>query len=228
MVGMIPERNLTREPVAVDLGAERPMTNPVEGLEPDVEALKTCTDSPMCIASIHHDEAVCRPDDACWTYSDAQGTLNHVSHGGACWHEVDDGGRIPVIQAVIPVETSAGPGPESTAPDSEDDVAEPDDLAPSGSALVTVVDVTDVTDEADPFTKLRDDIYDALREEGNPPMLSTVLATVYAQIVPAQIPETMSMLRGVGESISGVLGGVDGEPSGFVQKMIAKAMRGNG
>jgi hypothetical protein len=57
--------------------------------------------------------------------------------------------------------------------------------------------------------------------------LSIVLASIYAMIVPSQIPETMALLRNVGDSISGVLGD-GGGGGGLIGKMLGRAMKGNG
>ena len=123
--------------------------------------------------------------------------LHHVNHQCPCWHDVD--GSLLDGSPVEPVVV-------------EDD--EPRG-SPDPPALV------------DPFAELRDAIYQSLVAEGNPPELSIVLASIYAMIVPSQIPETMALLRNVGDSISGVLGD-GGGGGGLIGKMLGRAMKGNG
>lgn len=177
-----------------------------EVLVPDLEALECRSIGPMCLATTHIDDTICRPDDACWTFDGPLSPeLEHVSHGGPCWHEVTGQG---VVQAVIVAEPSDIDAPSDDGPGDAPD--------PSPAPVETV----------DPFLQLRDTIYLALVAEGNPPELSIVLASIYAMVVPSQIPETMAMLRQVGDSISGVLG--DGGGGGIMGKLLGRAMKGNG
>ena len=203
-MGLVNER-LT--PVEVDLGAEREIANPVEDLDlvPDLSGLECGSIGPMCLATVHRDEAVCRPDDACWVFQGA--ALEHVSHGGVCWHET-------IFPLSVPEDVAA------RTPIESEEISEP--------ALVRRIEQEESSPlPSDDFTRLRDGLYAKLREEGNPPQLSITLASLYAEWQISEIPETMAMLRQVGDSISGVLGG-DQAPGGFVGKIVSHLMRGNG
>lgn len=200
---------------------ERPIADPVAGLVPDLDAL-VCTGTlppGACLATEHIDLSVCRPDDMCWAFVGPRGDLEHVNHQCPCWHEViPNGGGTPSIQNLL----VDGPVEPVTV-----DVDEPGE-SPDPPALVTIHDGGAGGQGVilDPFIQLRDGIYTKLRDEGNPEELSIVLATIYAMVVPSQIPETMAMLRSVGDSISGVLG--DGGGGGLMGKILGRAMKGNG
>lgn len=201
----------------------RPITNPVEGLVPDLDALVCRSIGPMCLANTHDDDDVCRPDDACWTYDGPRTrkgegvVLEHVSHGGPCWHEVEpDGGAIQIVIAE-PGSGEAAPSADVDGPADDDEPGE-GVLSPSPGSVV----------EPSSFDDLRDGLYAALIAEGNPPQLSITLATLYAEWKLADVPNTMAMLARVAESIGAVLGS-DGEaPGGFVGKLLQRAMKGNG
>lgn len=208
---MVPvDPTIDETPAAVERGEDvRPIPDPIadNGLVLDLDSL-VCTGllpPGTCLATEHLDRSVCRPDDMCWVL---EPDLHHVNHQCPCWHEVmgTANGATPYIQPLIvdgsPVEPAAVEGDELRGED-------PD---PSPAPV-------------DPFAELRDAIYAALVAEGNPPELSIVLASIYAMIVPSQIPETMALLRNVGDSISGVLG--DGGGGGLMGKILGRAMKGN-
>lgn len=215
---------LDQDEPAVERGEDvRPIPDPIadNGLVLDLDAL-VCTGGlapGVCLAREHIELSVCRPDDMCWVL---EPELRHVNHQCPCWHEVmgTANGETPYIQNLsidIPADVSPMDSIESEPGEAPDPSPVLDD--PDGYPLATVTDV-------DPFLDLRNAIYQALRDEGHPEQLSLVLASIYAMIIPSEIPETMRMLRSVGDSISGVLG--DGGGGGIMGKLLGRAMKGNG
>jgi hypothetical protein len=188
-----------------------------EILVPDLDALVCRSIGPMCLATEHEDEEICRPDDACWTYTGPMAAeLEHVSHGGPCWHEVtDDGIQAVIVGRLEPAAVDDGGG------DAPDPSPAPVEVVGADPGPLVIPPDSDSR-----FIDLRDAIYERLRDEGNPRELSIVLASIYAMVVPSEIPETMAMLRQVGASISGVLG--DGGSGGIMGKILGRAMKGNG
>ena len=177
-----------------------------------------CTgQGPMCEATEHITDAVCRPDDACWTFG-KDGIAAHVSHNGACWHEVKGtaNGHETYIQKII-----AEPRSVAEAVSSEGDMV-PEEISVTGGS-----ETSSPSNESLSFVSLRDELYQKLRDEGNPPQLSITLATLYAEWKLADVPETMGLLRALLGQLSGFFG-AEASNGGFLSKVIGKAMKGNG
>lgn len=215
---------LDQDEPAVERGEDvRPIPDLIadNGLVLDLDAL-VCTGAlppGTCLATEHIELSVCRPDDMCWVL---EPELHHVNHQCPCWHEVDASGAIQnLLFDDLPDEV---PDILDGSPEPVTVESEPGEAPDPSPVLVEVT--PDGFESVDPFITLRNAIYDELIAEGNPRQLSLVLASIYAMIIPSEIPETMRMLRSVGDSISGVLG--DGGGGGIMGKLLSRAMKGNG